>query len=543
MGEELGRGLERVDHAGRFVHHDDTGRARHRARRDERVEVHGDVDLIRGEHLRRDSAGNDRLELLSVAHSLRVGLDELSESYAHGSFVETRAIHVAAQREESRASLLGSSDFGELGGALPEDVRNAGKRLDVVHDGRALKEPRDRGEGRLQLGKPLSALEGAQERGLFAADVGARAAVDHDVEIEPASLDVLSEPPLRVRFLDRATQALRRSEILAADVDVRLVAPDGEGGDDHSFEESVGIPLQDVTILERPRLALVRVHHQILRLGAVLGNEGPLSRCGESRAAQAAEVRLSDFLDDRGGRHRERLLRRLVAAVLHVRVEPGPFRVFESRRENRPVGRDVGLGLAGLSSNEAFERSAIERPDELLVELRHRRDLTGAETLDFRQGQLAVRRRLARTDRKPLLDLVEDIVRSPEKTWKAGADPELALSRGGRAVHRVERDDLAHVGDGRSHEGADPALRLGRDPAEVFLHEPEEGKSRRAALVVALKDFFRFRFEFGEVHRSSSPPIMFTEPNVGTTSAIIPPTRSFGSADMMAKQGGRTRTR
>ena len=39
---------------------------------DQRVEVHADVDLVRREHLRGDSAGDDGLELPAAAHALRV---------------------------------------------------------------------------------------------------------------------------------------------------------------------------------------------------------------------------------------------------------------------------------------------------------------------------------------------------------------------------------------------------------------------------------------------------------------------------------------
>ena len=57
---------------------------------------------------------------------------------------------------------------------------------------------------------------------LFAADVGAGAAVDGDVEVEAAAEDVLAEEALGARFLDRLRQHRGAVVELAADVDVAI---------------------------------------------------------------------------------------------------------------------------------------------------------------------------------------------------------------------------------------------------------------------------------------------------------------------------------
>ena len=51
--------------------------------------------------------------------------------------------------------------------------------------------------------------------------------MDDHVQIEAAALDVRAQPPVRMRFLHGAVEALRRAEVLAPDVDVGLVAADG----------------------------------------------------------------------------------------------------------------------------------------------------------------------------------------------------------------------------------------------------------------------------------------------------------------------------
>ncbi len=151
--------------------------------------------------------------------------------------------------------------------------------------------------------------------------------------------------------------------------------------------------------------------------------------------------------------------------------------------------------------------------------------------------------RFTRANPQSLFDADEHIVCPAQQARQARADAKLAPARRLRAEHRVEGNDLAHVGDRDAQMASDPELRLGRNMTELPLHQPQERQHRRPWLVVSLDDFPCVRVELCEIHRSSSPPIMLTDPNVGVRSAIMSPTRSLGRADMMAKHGGRTRTR
>src|SRR5207245_6510820 len=132
---------------------------------------------------------------------------------------------------------------------------------------------------------------------------------------------------------------------------------------------------------------------------------------------------------------------------------------------------------------------------------------------------------------------------APPPTPQARAHAKLAPPRGSCAEHRVEGNNLPDMGDSHSQEGSHPELSGRRDVAEILLDQPQEREHRCPWLVVAGDDFPGLWFERCEVHRSSSPPIMLTDPNVGVRSAIMSPMTSRGSADMMAKHGGRTRTR
>src|SRR6185503_2860764 len=117
-------------------------------------------------------------------------------------------------------------------------------------------------------------------------------------------------------------------------------------------------------------------------------------------------------------------------------------------------------------------------------------------------------------------ELGEDILCSPQHAGQARTDAKLAPARRTCAEHRVERNNLPNMGDSQPYETSHPEFSLGGDMAEGLLNEPQQGQHGRPRLVVALDNLPGLWFERCEGHRSSSPPIMFTEPNVGVTSAI-----------------------
>src|SRR5215472_117161 len=144
---------------------------------------------------------------------------------------------------------------------------------------------------------------------------------DH-IEIEAGPLDVFSQPASAVRLIDSALQPLGRTKVLAANVQVSFMTADSIRGDDESFQQSVRVALQNISVLESAGLALVCVHHQIPRLGGLLRNEGPLLPGRKPRPAQPAKPRLRYFLDYLSRRHRaERLAGREVSAVMLVVFE------------------------------------------------------------------------------------------------------------------------------------------------------------------------------------------------------------------------------
>ena len=179
--------------------------------RDERVEIVGQVEhvdlllgflavqapalelelLARLEDFGRGAAGDDRLELAPVAQAAAEGrvVDQLAEGdLADLDLVVARPLHLAAEADDAGAGVVGRAELGVFRAAHGDDVLDRAERLDVVDDGRAQVEPEHRREiGRLDARIGALAFQRLDQAGFLAADVGAGAAVDVDLEVVAAS--------------------------------------------------------------------------------------------------------------------------------------------------------------------------------------------------------------------------------------------------------------------------------------------------------------------------------------------------------------------
>ena len=108
---------------------------------------------------------------------------------------------------------------------------DVGKGLDVVDQGRPAVEALDRGEGRLQPRVAALALERVEQRRLLAADVGAGAAVDDQLEVAARPQDVFAEVAGLVGFGDRGVEDVGLRVVLAADEDEGVAGASGGAGE------------------------------------------------------------------------------------------------------------------------------------------------------------------------------------------------------------------------------------------------------------------------------------------------------------------------
>ena len=206
VGVELVQVVQGPDHVARVVHDHHAAATDHGASGLERGGIHRQIEerrifvdhlsigtfdfefenLASAENLGGTAAGDDGLERASGFESTANIIDQLAESHgAAGEFVEAGANDIAAHAHGARAAVAGSAHFGIFLGAHGDDVLHMADRLHIVHDGRLHVEAEHGGEiRRLDAGVGAFALEGFEKAGFLAANVGAGALVDIDVEVE-----------------------------------------------------------------------------------------------------------------------------------------------------------------------------------------------------------------------------------------------------------------------------------------------------------------------------------------------------------------------
>ena len=226
---------------------------------------------------------------------------------------------VSGQRIQREARRFLGAHGPEPVDAVEDDRRHAGDRFDVVDHRRAAVQPGHRGERRAQPRLAAPALQRVEQRGLLAADVGARAGVYHQLQVVAGTVDVAAQEAGGVRLGHRVLQPAQHRQHLTAHVDERVAGPDRIGGDDDALDEHVRGRQHQRNVFARTGFRLVGVDHQVVRLGGGTGvalrDERPLRAGGEARAAAPAQPRVLDGADHRVGLHRQGLLQGLVAVV------------------------------------------------------------------------------------------------------------------------------------------------------------------------------------------------------------------------------------
>src|SRR3954451_3942215 len=204
--KEAGDAPRGADHAGGLVHGYDRARAEHGSGLAHRVLVEGHVELVRPEPRRGDATGDERLQLVVVADpAAQLGVvEEVPEGgLGHLDLVVGRPLDVTGDREDPGARRTPDAEGSKGGPAVLHDPGQVRHGLDVVdHGGRAVQALDRREPGRLVPGIAPLALQALQQGRLLAADVGAGARVDHEVDGEVRAEDVAADGPERVRLVD-----------------------------------------------------------------------------------------------------------------------------------------------------------------------------------------------------------------------------------------------------------------------------------------------------------------------------------------------------
>ena len=125
--------------------------------------------------------------------------------------------------------------------------------------------------------------------------------------------------PVGVGVVEGGLHPLEAEGELAPDEDEGPGHLERVGGDEHAFDELVGVPLDEQVVLEGGRLALVPVDHQVG--DRVLAEHGPLAPGREPGPAPAQQAGRVDLVGHVLGGHGQGLAQALVAAGGQVALE------------------------------------------------------------------------------------------------------------------------------------------------------------------------------------------------------------------------------
>ena len=147
----------------------------------------------------------------------------------------------------------------------------------------------------------------------------------------------VAEQPRVAHLVGSPLQHLVLGRVLASDVDEDVFRPDRVRRDQASLDEPVRNPAHDLPVLERSRLGLVGIGHDVRRLASHLRrlDEAELAPHREACAAPAAKGRSRDLLDHLLARHA-----RAPSRALRSRRSPGTRRAASGRGRRRPRGRE-----------------------------------------------------------------------------------------------------------------------------------------------------------------------------------------------------------
>ena len=179
---ELEEEARHVDHARVLVHDDEAARAHDGAELLQRLVVDGHVEVPVGHAAARGAAELHGLQGLAAGHAAADLVDDLAELHADRHLDQAGVGDVAAQGEDLGALALLGAGRREPLGALHDDRVDVGVGLDVVEHAGLAPEALDRRKRRARARLAAVALDRGHEGGLLAADEGAGAHADLEIE-------------------------------------------------------------------------------------------------------------------------------------------------------------------------------------------------------------------------------------------------------------------------------------------------------------------------------------------------------------------------
>ncbi|MND80144.1 hypothetical protein D3C80_719100 [compost metagenome] len=159
-----------------------------------------------------------------------------------------------------------------------------------MHQRRQAEQPLQRRQRWLGADNATLAFDGFEQRGFFAANIGAGAHPHLQVERLAAAGYVSTQVASVTRDGEGLVEYPDGIGILRAHIDITLVGTHGEAGNDHALDQQEGVAFHQHAISERARVTLVGVAHHVLLPGASITHGAPLDAGRERRTTTATQA-------------------------------------------------------------------------------------------------------------------------------------------------------------------------------------------------------------------------------------------------------------
>jgi len=320
LGEEFLVHAQKIDDACAFVDDQQAARADHDAGSTQVVIGIGRIENRGVGNLARGTTELDQLDLAIVLYAASKIVDDFADGRAEGNLEDAGIIDIAGNRNH-----LGANRFARATGSIDavlihQEMRDNREAFDVIEAGRAGKQAADLNEGRFHAWAASLALDGADQRRAFAADIGTAARVEVQVEIEVLAENIIAEEPVVLGLTDGIQEQRAQAGVLCSHIDIAIGRAADEACDDQRFDEVERIVLDQGAVLEGRCLALVGIADDDFVLAAHGAGLMPFAAERVLSTATAAYLGVRKHLTDFLGVHIHGLAQRFKAANLHIRA-------------------------------------------------------------------------------------------------------------------------------------------------------------------------------------------------------------------------------
>lgn len=269
---EVAETADGPDNIGALVHDDNGSSTETRLAILEGVKVHQLViaDVLGQDRSGRTTGDDGQKVIPSTSNTTTVLVNQLTQGNRHLLLDGDGVVDMARDTEELGALVSLTAKAGEPASSSAADGRGDGDSLDVGDGGGASEKTDGGGERGLETGLAGLALEGLDERGLLATDVGSGTSVDVNIEIVAGSAGVLANEAVGVGLVDGSLEDGGLLDEFTSDVDVGGGRVHGSAGDEASLDELVWVLSHDLAVLASSRLALIGVDDEVTGLAVLV---------------------------------------------------------------------------------------------------------------------------------------------------------------------------------------------------------------------------------------------------------------------------------